>query len=97
MRTDGTGTMRRAARAHGLLVALLLLVTSASLWHEYALAAHQDNETCDICLTAHGATALAAAPLAVAVQVPCAAPAIRVTVEISAAPSAQYQARAPPL
>jgi hypothetical protein len=97
MRTDGLHAGRRARLAHGLLVALLLLVTSASLWHEYALALHQTDDTCDVCLTAHGASALSAAAVVVTPVVQRTAATILAPLSPSSALPAQYRARAPPV
>jgi len=95
MRTELSAT-RRTARVYALLAALLLLVTSATLWHEYA-SAHADNDTCDTCLTAHGATALAAAPVTtLALQTGLRLDTLSPS-SIPAAAAPQYRARAPPL
>lgn len=95
MRTEISAT-RRTARLYALLAALLLLVTSATLWHEYA-SAHADNDTCDICLTAHGATALPSSAVAsLALQTGLRLDTL-FPASIPAAAAPQYRARAPPL
>ena len=96
MRTE-VAAARRTSRFHGLLAALLLLVTSATVWHEYSFSAHADSDVCDICLTAHGATALAATPVTTLALQTSARLDGDAPSSIPAAASPQYQARAPPL
>ncbi len=95
MRTDVPAD-RRAPLPYVLLAALLLIVTSFTLWHEVSLSAHAGNETCAICLTAHGATALAST----AVTLLDLQPGLRIDSlapsSLPTAASPQYQARAPP-
>jgi hypothetical protein len=90
---------RRAGVLHGLLAALLLLATSACLWHNYApQGLHFDDPVCASCHATHGfgaAVAAASWPLEAA-RADCWSPPQRRAADGRTTPRTWF-ARAPPV
>lgn len=97
MAIESSPPRTRMRFAHALLVVLLLLTTTGSILHPYALDAHRDGHLCSVCLaSAHGSGA--PPPEVHALVPPCVAtPAAPLALRfVDARVSTPYLARAPP-